>query len=443
MSIDTAMTDLINAIKFVDNIAGLGASVETRYNTVAQQGGEFAPIAQAVLDGMRNAGGDLFAPEALRAVFEPYIDQALSESEVNLPRSGSYEVKLARLIRWLVDNGKYFVSRQMTFGTPSAASGASGNGELFRCTVDKYGNPLECTLDETKFARVRQDQLTGASKHREILRFFGTSEDKTPWTKTGSGMIADVETIDALSAAIVTNPSFEDNGASADDEAPVSTTQINGWTVQDVADWRMRTNDAYIYKGYQGSDFATLWGLEMILPSVIKQRINLQNPGFAYDKDIPYFCGIRYKRLAGATGNPVFALGASSVTESLAGKTTGVWNHLYLPMDSGLYYRQFGAQNDIFLSFSCPDLAVGTIAIDDIVHGPMVNVDGTYYIPVGGDTPFLNDYQFDWLDSVPSGVTALVSYWLWRSFPSNATLQALGSWIPTTPTASLVSFAEA
>ena len=86
------------------------------------------------------------------------------------------------------------------------------------------------------------------------------------------------------------------------------------------------------------------------------------------------------------------------------------------------------------------NLAVGSVTFDDVVHAPMVPVDGTHYLPVGNATPWLFDDQYNWTDS--QGVDALFSFYLYLSLIDVGALQQVGSWIPTTPNASDLSFAE-
>ena len=456
MSLDTVMDDFLEAVQYVDSRFQDGADVDVLYQPTQLQGGEDSQEARDNIKADRDGAAALFTPAGLQQIFHPHVREAL-RAVGTIPSRNNYISNLRLLIRHFVDNGLLFKSREMTFDDPALtnAGHSSADGDLYRVSEDKYGYPLECRHAEAMYARCIKDQLSGAGgKHREVFRVYGENRPASPWlARSGSGITRDIEAMDINSGQFLQNPGFEDNSGSDDGDAPSSLASgVRAWTLEcpskGTAGFALRKQavgetNADIFRGFKGSENTVLWALEANAPFRISQNIQKENPSASYSRDLPYITLPAIKRKNAATGTIEMRLGKVIKNISLASFADDTYVQHVLSEDEQAYYRQFGAQQDVELSFWCPDLATGEVVFDDVVHAPMQNVDGTYYALVGGATPFLRDDRFDWTDV--QGATTFFSFWLWASLEqqqSTALLQQLGMWIPTTPTASEIYWAE-
>ena len=430
-------------------------------DALADVGGRLAPGALGpIREDFRDAGR-VVSPAPLSRSFDSIHAEGLLL--YGLPRNGSPEDRLFRLITKLISEGELFESRNMTFGSPS---GVSNKGALHRCTVDRNGYDLECTGAEDKIARCDADQNIGvrglgpAVRHREVWTFEGEAPapDFLKWQ--GSGQMGRATTVDCLSGGTpLLNPSFENGAGTTNGATPTSTTQFSGWVLSSTAAFEIRVETeetsphAIVYKGYQGGPTGTqyLAALRFVADGSIEQIIN-RNSRRSFDSDRPYYGHIAVCRRASATGTLTFEIGSRSVQLDVSTLTNDEWTLLLWPdTTNGPNAQNAWPSNFIEdlanVKVTMASLATGTVDIDDCVIQPLENIDGTYAIPVSAPTPFAVGDQWSWTDS--EGTRALFSYWLWRSYlrQSKATdgerLQRLGGiWIPTTTTASSVTIPD-
>lgn len=405
------------------------------YSTaLTTSGGEYMKAALAVLDEDRASGASrILTPARLQSIFGPVITEALRKYD--LDRSGSYTKRLFRLIEKLETAPETFNSREMTFGAPTFA-GAAGNGKIRRVSVDRFSNDLECTGAEAKQAKCIKDQTNGARKHREVFLFESTTPARDALLWTGSGMSAELAAADCLSGGVLKNPSFESNGASSDNVAPSSTTAITNWVLTATTYIKLRNIADAVYRGYVGAP-STLWGLEFIGNGKITQTILSASPSAVLDENVPWYWQAAVKRKALATGNFKITVGSKTVTQAIGSLTNDAWSLVTGTLGVDSWYKNFGNAQSLKAELEVDTLATGTVYADDFVLQPMVNLDGTYYAVIGGDTPFLRDDKATWTDT-EAATRGRISYWLWRSLLGDGgryapeLLQALGGvWLPT------------
>lgn len=417
------------------------------YNdAVADTGGRDMIAAIGVLNADRRTGaGRILQRDQLQAIYGPHMTEWLRAR--SLPRTGSYEKRLFDMVEELIATAQTFNSRGMTLATPTFPSGTVGTGVIRRCTVDRFGSTLECTGAEAKQARCRFDQTNSAKKHREVFRFRGATPATDRLQFLGSGLFGDYEAADC-NGGILRNPSFEQGAGSTDGAVPAATTTIAGWVLTTAANWHIRVETeqtsphVLVYRGYDGSPIGTgyLAALECIASDSLTQNILRQNPGQRFDEDVPYYMAVAWRRLASATGTLSITVGSLAATSvDISTGTNGVWNVLLVPLGQNSWYRQFGSGDQLAVTITVATLAVGTVEIDDVMLKQMINIDGTYYLPVGGATPWLQDDQATWTD-VDGGTRARFSYWFWQSLlavegdgePQGAAYQRCrGVWLPT------------
>jgi hypothetical protein len=225
----------------------------------------------------------------------------------------------------------------------------------------------------------------------------------------------------ARAASSVTRPSTRTAPARTTPH-PSSTTAISGWTIGTAtSNFKLRSASGYYYATYPSAP-STLWGVEFTGSDTLTQIVNSVTPGASFSTTRPYFCGLRYMRKASATGTLTLRLGASSASATIGSATNDVWNHLYIALGTGCYYQNFNETN-LDVQIQASTLATGTVVVDHLVLGEMANVDGTFYLPVGGSTAWLKDDFFTWTDS-DGGTRAILSYLLWLAYGPDG-------WLPT------------
>lgn len=407
----------------------------------ADSGGEFMGGALGGLREDRAAAGRVLTPDSLQRSYDLIHREALRK--YGLPRTGSYEQKLYRLIEAFFDNAQLFKSRNFTFGTPAFVTPFTGNGVIRRCTVDRRGYKLECTGSEAKKAICIRDQTSGARRHREVFRFEGATPSPDALSWLGSGIQGEIATADCLSPGTpLLNPSFEGGVSGTDNTLFASTTQCTSWVADAAATFKSRVETeetsphALVYKGFEGSPLGTgkLASLEFQASGNIQQIIQRQGRR-ALSRDVSYYGHLAWRRRASATGTLSFEIGSKSVSVDVSTGTNDIWNLLLWPASGGpgqnSWFDNF-VEDLLNVKIAMASLAVGQVAIDDVHVIPMVNIDGTYALPVGGTTPFLVEDTASWTDT-ENASRARHSYWLWRSLLAASRLQALGGvWLPTT-----------
>lgn len=392
--------------------------------------GNFTPAALGAVANLRRTLGATVTPDTLRALWVPFLQEAVFAADLKSLAGASNGAMLDGIRQYMVDNVLLLKGRGMTFGTPSAGVGNVGvAGAMLRCTVDKDGWPLP-TGPEAKSAKVTQDALTGVRKYAEVWTFEGSlpGPDNLDWQ--GSGLLAQgVASAHPLTTSIIKNPSFDQSDATADNATPGSTTAVTNWVMTgSAANFRLRSASGYAFGGYPGQP-ATTYGLEIVASDAISQTLATVSPGVSFGSG-PHLIAIRWKRKASATGTLTLALGASSVSATIGSASNDAWNILYIALDSSCYFDTFNA-TDLKLTITAGTLATGTVVVDHVVVCPMVNVDGTYYLPVSGSTPWLKDDIYTWTDA-DGGTRAILSYLLWLAFGADG-------WLPSAPDATQVT----
>lgn len=391
--------------------------------------GNYTPAAIGAIANMRRAIATTVTPDTLRALWRPFLQEMVVAAGLKSLTGASDAAMLDGIRQFMVDNNLLIKGRGQTFGAPSAGSNV-GNGTILRCTVDKDGWPLP-TGPEAKTAKVTQDALRGARKYAEVFTFQGAlpGQDNLDWR--GSGLVVTVPSAHPLTTQIIKNPSFDQNDATDDEDAPGSTTGVTNWVIgSSASNVKLRSAAGYTFGGYPGQPLTT-WGLEFVGSDSISQTLATVSPGISFG-DGPHLIGVRWKRKASATGTLTIALGNSSASATIGDASDDEWNLLYVALDEDCYFDNFNA-TDLKLTITAGTLATGTVVVDHVVVCPLVNVDGTYYLPVSGSTPWLKDDVYTWTDQ--EGATrAILAYLLWLAYGADG-------WLPSAVDATQVTAA--
>lgn len=374
--------------------------------------GVYTPAALAVVQGMRARVAAAIDVPTLQALWREFLREMCRAVGLQELTSGNALAMLRAVRQYMVDNAIHIRGLDMTCGTPTAAGGDVGTGDFFRVTVDKDGYPLS-TSPEAKTAKCVGDALSGTKKFAELWRLQGAPAGVDGLDYEGSGFDRTVESIHPGTGRIVANPSFDTNGASADNEAPSSTTAVSGWVLSSTAAFKLRSAAGYSFSSYPGAP-ATGWGLEFVLDGTCIQTLATANPSARFSPTAAHFLGIRYKRKASATGNLTFRVGSQSVVATIGSATNDVWNWLYIALDEDCYLQNFN-ETGFTVEIEVDMLATGTVVVDHVTVAALPNIDGTYAAIVSGATPALRDDSFSYTDA--HGATrAIFAFILWRAF---------------------------
>lgn len=413
-----------------DTALGWASTVQSAEDAVITgRDGLYTPDATILVSRMKANVAGLMGRGTLQGLFFPHLREFSRLNTEADATDASFLRHLFLLKEYMDANSLSINSRGMTFGSISAGGGNTGDGEVVRVTVDPEGNTLEGTTPEAKSANCTHDENNGAEKHAELFRFEGGTINTDGLEFTGSGIMG--SRVKAITAADgpVFNPSFEQNSATADDEAPSSTTAISGWTItSSTANYKLRTNAAYVYRGYPQAP-STLWGLEIEGNDTIAQVVKDQRPQYSFGRRVPFLCQIKVKRLASCDGTVTLHLGSSSKALDLTTISNDTWTTLRIDLDEACYGETFN-KADLDVKIVTSGITTGTVAVDDLLCAPLTLLNGHWYGVVGGATPFLHDDTFTWTDT-DGGTRAVYSYWLWRAVGAWPGSAGIDFWLPT------------
>jgi len=390
--------------------------------------GEYTPALVSTVRGIRNTLSAQMSPRTLREnLFRPaFIEMGRA---IGIPEaSGQSTVDLlVRIRKYMHDNSQTLLEKEGSWsaGSPSAGGGNVGDGTLARLTVDKDGYDLSTGTEAKRFECIRdQGQVR---KHSEVFEFRGgpRARDLLDWEGSGARSLLVCKNAKD-SGVYVQNPSFDQHSATSDDTAPSSLTGITGWTIaSSAANYSLRSNASYVYRDYPGAP-STSWGLEIVGDDTISQVIKDQRKGLVLNRGVPFYVGVKWKRLASATGTLTFHCGSQSVAATIGSATNDVWNTLVIAQGTASYYDNF-LEDDLDVKMVTSSIATGTIAVDDLMFYEYSNLDGTWYVNHGGATPYAIDDVWTLTDT--AGTRGILAYLLWLAFGADG-------WLPTASTPS-------
>lgn len=367
----------------------------------ALEGNSVAQVA-AGLRGFRRAIANAMSGQALAAP----LSGVLSEygKFMDIPETSPRAI-LARLYIRFHDNSLRVQSRVFSRGAPAAASAINGDGAIHRLTTDQYGYALQHGFAELKTAECVVDQNSGTERHEELFEFRGADAGDA-MEELGSGRVLRVPCVSARSS-IISNPSFSNFSGSTG-----TPTAITSWTFDAGTVGTCDIDETNYYRDFPGD--VTPRSLDTGAQSItISQKLSVR--GTRLQRNTPYYIQIAYNRsVNSATGTLTLHLGSRSTSVVLAAQSG--WNILTHTVNSNnCWYRNF-QEDELDVKVEWAHTGGTGLLLDDIIFAPMVRFDGTYYMPVGGATPFLADptEKFTWTDTISS--EGIVQRWLIRAF---------------------------
>lgn len=398
-----------------NNIAGM---IDTLRD--AQKGDRWQTImAKAEQDRAAIAG--LITDSRIREVLAPHLVEILEASDVDInPRDFAYN--LERVRKYMIDNSLSMNSREMTFGSPSAGGGNTGNGNFYRLTEDQDGYDYEGASVETKLWRCVADQRMGddgltADEQREIWRLEADPPGVDAVNDLGSGATVDMATVDPSTGedlGIVINPTFQTTGTepTSGQQAPSTTTEITGWIMGSTASIELDADR--VYRGLP--DQENRYSIRFTGNTTLKQTIRVTDTSteagdsrYVFQSGIPIYREFAIYKPSGTTGNVIFRFGAITITTVLGSLSNDQWTVIKCAQDQNCFPKNFN-EDAMTIEFETTSLS-GNCNIADLTVSPYTyDGDGSWVVCSGGTTPWKYDDTFSYSDS-EGGSRGVMSYW--------------------------------
>lgn len=311
---------------------------------------------------------------------------------------------ITRLAMYMADNSQAIPSRQFTFGSVAADGSNVGTGTIRRLTTDDRGYAIENCTAEAKEAVCIADQFSGATKNEELFQFTGADPSKDDLKRTGSGLVAPMRAVSARDS-LVANSSWTSFSGSTS-----TPTAITDWTVGTIGNFEI---DQTNYFRDDPGDGGTPAALKFTGSDSVTQSFSVRN--VTCNASVPYWCSVAWNRSIGS-GDGVITLTMGDQTVSVTlGSQTG-WDILFIPLGTANWLRSFN-KTDPVIKVELSSNTTGTVLIDDLMFTPFQPFDGTWYLPIGGATPFLfipgTGDKFTWTDTE---VGSILQHWFWVGF---------------------------
>lgn len=306
---------------------------------------------------------------------------------------------MADIYEYCHENSIIVESRGITYGSVSDVGTPVGNGTIRRLTVDWNGYNLEACRAERKEFRVVNDQTNGALRGGEAIQVYGEqlSLDALKLLDFGSGVLGVINARHAGGGAggsLARNSSFD---------AVNSSDEPSSWEVTGTV-----TDSSSYYRRAPGVDAANSKSCQMSAGSSLSQKI--RNAAQALRSDQPHFLRVMVNADGGATGQFILRLGAVSKTIADVATLGGGWQEVAIDLDENLWYQNFMEDEcDIALEWN----GTGTILVDDLIFTVWDALDGTFWMPIGGTTPWMYDDKLEVTDTGgdPAVNGGIRNYW--------------------------------
>ena len=362
---------------------------------------------------------------------------------LNVPETSPAAI-LNQLFLHMKDNTHRVLSRNFTFGTPTAQTFNTGDGQILRLNTDEEDFAIENQTPETKRAICVRDVYSGGTKHEETFELRGQDSERDRLKIIGTGRTGTLRAISARdSLRYLGNPSFSNYSGTT--SVP---TDITDWTVSGGSINDLEIDTSNYYRDFEGD--ATPASLKVTGNVSLKQDFTTR--GAFFDPRTPLYMQVAvFKPTSGTTGNAVFLVGNQSKTVALSAMATG-WNIIRLSAGGSVVQDGFGTggstenwfKNYNLTAASClvqtSSLSSGDyILFDDITLGHYTQFDGGWYAAVGGGLgttsapgdKWLRRDEFYWSDSAVD--TGIIQKMLYLYF---------GAYLPHTTSTTAVTFPD-
>ncbi len=422
------ITQLKNAIKGfeIDRLHGgvNAANFLDQEDTIIQAIEMGSLNATAQLNAMRSRRASfnaLLTPGVIRSVLDPIFlefGKLLGFPEKDVPT-----IIRPRLSDDFIAAGDTIKTRDITFGSPVAGGGNVGDGELLRLNIDSDGEPIEAVFVETKTFIISKekgaDANTGTRRNREKFEVRGENLEDDEIQRTGSGLDTTLTLVDAAQS-IVQNAGFD----LIEGSEPLPS-GIPSWVSSVTVD---STN--YTFESGAGKIFQPRINLVetrrslniKALTATLTQRFDLRQKTISATQPFMMQLAINRSEFSG-DGTITIKLGTATASVVLAAQVGHFILRLAIGSDS--WPVNFN-ENEIDVEISRTGGTTGSVLIDDLIVVPFTKLvepggGGSWYVMVGGQTPFLLEDIFTAADVFATS-DSVIQQWLWRGY---------GLWLPS------------
>lgn len=309
---------------------------------------------------------------------------------------------LTRLYDDFITNTLRVTSRSFTFGTPTFAA-PIGNGVINRLNKDENNFDIEAQTPDAKIAQCVQDEHSGSVEHEEVFEFRGAAAERDLLKVTGSGKTKLIKCVSGRdSTAFINNPSFSQFGGTL--AAPTS---ITDWVASLIADFQV--SEAVFYRDFLGD--TTPRSVLFETNASLKQNFNLRRSVF--NPFVPVYVQVALNRNGTGTDG-TFTLTFGNVSEAVVLTTLPAsgWYVHRLALGTKPWMKNWNKE-DPEIKLEITGRTTGTLHVDDVIVSPFVDFDGAWYMPVGGNTPFLRLDKATWTDTATESI---LQRWFWLAF---------------------------
>ena len=374
--INTGSEAVENVVTLVDNVAKLEGG--DRKGALSDRAVRF------MLDYTNSISSGLQAQLVL--LFNDYQDFINSKQQSRWPAAAAQ----AEIFEHFITAGKSVKSREPAYDTIPTEQG-TGNATIIRLTEDSRGFeienaflPLDITLE------VQQDQQDRIERFEEPFLFEAPllSNFLSPSGKFG-GSNFPLLTPKNRDGDFVGNSSWQLGQSGGSPIATPDAASFGDWVdptgVYGSAKFAFSATDIY------RRAFEEKGGDKIGISLEVKQNMTLEQEILGLRRGFPYLWTAEVMRKAGATGNVNLNLGNNtSATLDLSSIANDTYTRVLPTLDQNLFPRHFNV-DELKLSLTIPDLAVGTFKIDSLqfLEGTFFN--GTWWWIIPGTTPSLRN----------------------------------------------------
>lgn len=376
-----------------DNVVGM-------IDTIVQATeSEYAAEILRGVDSYRKAANALLNPELGRAIIEPILRTWVRSFNTE-GASGDVQTLITRIYDRMISTSDRVLYRNFTRGSASAGGGNVGDGTILRLNVDANNMPLEASHSEVKTARCVQDQNSGAERHEERFVVTGEARGKDLLEVSGSGIQAGLRSLSARDSLLL-NPSFSSFSGTIS-----ALTELSNWTPTTALS-NFTLDESNYYRDFVGD--TTPRSLIIGANDSVTQKLSVR--GTRLSPNVPTFLQVAYNRqIASADGTLRIRMGSQTATVSLSAQTG--WNLLRMAIDQNLWLENWTEDEaDIYVgvesgsTFGC--------RVDDVMFVQWTPIDGSWWLNLGGATPYQIDDTFTFTDTE---VGSIIQLFMWRFF---------------------------
>lgn len=305
---------------------------------------------------------------------------------------------MADIYEYCHDNSITVPSRNITYGTPANVGTPVGNGTIRRLTVDWNAYELEACRVETKTFRCISDQNNGGLRHGEVFQVYGEqlSLDALKLLVFGSGVLGTVAARHAGGGAggsLCRNSSFDALNATGEPTA---------WDVTGTVQ-----SSATYYRDFPGATAPV--SCRMSTGATLSQKI--KNAARTLDSERPHALRVMVNATTHtASGQLIIRMGAHSKTVADVSALGAGWQEVIVDLNENCWFQNFNEDEmDISIEWS----GTNDLLVDDLIFTALDVIDGTFWLPIGGTTPWMADDKISVADTGgdPAVNGGIRNYW--------------------------------